>query len=264
MNSSNNSIFFNTLRMYARDSSAVPAISAAVEDVLAHAPDFYPAEALEEKQARTNIHWMSVHSVDVREQIIALSTAIQKYAQKNGGKKHIQEAPALARLEHIEIAIAMYRYLQKKKAAINHIVENTQNRTQATYKAIIKSNLSLIKEMRQQSNTRPWTTISRTLHALTGHKIPSTTISKLVAEIDSGLAKYEPLSTLNRGTPRVMTRWEGDNISEETRAAYEKAGYRIEEQFAPADDTAPKNTTMQTATVTMPTPSAATNKKPSE
>lgn len=242
MNSTNNSIFFNTLAQYARDSSAGPAISAAVSDVLTHAPDFFPADALEEKQARINLHWLSVQSVDVREQVIALSTAIQKHAQKNGGKKHIQETPSLARLEHIEIAIAMYRYLQKKKAAINHIVENTQNRTQAAYKAIVKSNLSLIKEMRQQSNTRPWTTISRTLHALTGHKIPSTTISKIVAEIDSGAAKYEPLSTLNRGTPKVMTRWEGDNISEETRAAYEKAGYKIEEQFTPASAPTLSNT----------------------
>ncbi len=264
MNSTNNSIFFNTLAQYARDSSAGPAISAAVTDVLTHSPDFYPADALEEKQARTNIHWMSVQSVNVREQIVALSTAIQKHVQKNGGKKHIQEAPALARLEHIEIAIAMYRYLQKKKAAINHIVENTQNRTQAAYKAIIKSNLSLIKEMRKQSNTRPWTTISKTLQALTGHKIPSTTLSKIVAEINSGAAKYVPLSTLNRPAPRVMTRWEGDNISEETRAAYKKAGYRIEEQFTPTDTQAPKNTTIQAATVTMAAPSAATNTKPLE
>ncbi len=246
MNSTNNSIFFNTLAQYARDSSAGPAINAAVADVLTHSPDFYPADALKEKQARTNIHWMSVQPVNVREQIIALSTAIQKYAQKNGAKKHMQEAPALARLEHIEIAIAMYRYLMKKKAAINHIVENTQNRTQAAYKAIVKSNLSLIKEMRQQSNTRPWTTISKTLQALTGHKIPSTTLSKLVAEINSGAAKYEPLSILNRAQPRVMTRWEGDNISEETRAAYEKAGYRIEEQFVPANAPTPSNTTTKT------------------
>lgn len=264
MNSTNNSIFFNTLAQYARDSSAGPAISAAVADVLTHSPDFYPADALEEKQARTNIHWMSVQPVNIREQIIALSTAVQKHAQKNGGKKHIQETPALARLEHIEIAIAMYRYLQKKKAAINHIVENTQNRTQAAYKAIIKSNLSLIKEMRKQSNTRPWTTISKTLQALTGHKIPSTTLSKLVTEIDSGAAKYEPLSTLNRPAPKIMTRWEGDNISEETRAAYKKAGYRIEEQFVPKSTPISKNTTMQTATVTMAAPSVATNTKPLE
>lgn len=242
MNSTNNSIFFNTLSQYARDSSAGPAISAAVSDVLTHASDFYVDKALEEKQARTNIHWMSVQPINIREQIIALSTAIQKHAQKNGGKKHIQETPALARLEHIEIAIAMYRYLQKKKAAINHIVENTQNRTQAAYKAIVKSNLSLIKEMRQQSNTRPWTTISKTLQALTGHKIPSTTLSKIVAEINSGVAQYAPLSTLNRAQPRVMTRWEGDNISEETRAAYEKAGYKIVEQFSTEGDTASAKT----------------------
>lgn len=263
MNSTNNSIFFNTLAQYARDSSAGPAISAAVADVLMHSPDFYPADALEEKQARTNIHWMSVQPVDVREQIIALSTAVQKHAQKNGGKKHIQETPALARLEHIEIAIAMYRYLMKKKAAINHIVENTQNHTQAAYKAIVKSNLLLIKEMRQQSNTRPWTTISKTLQALTGHKIPSTTLSKLVTEIDSGAAKYEPLSALNRPVPKIMTRWEGDNISAETRAAYEKAGYRIEEQFAPKNEPESRNTTIQTATVTMASPNAMTNAKPS-
>ena len=245
MHSTNNSIFFNTLAQYARDSSAGPAILAAVADVLTHTSDFYPSDALNEKQARTNIHWMSVQPVDVREQIIALSTAIQKHAQKNGNKKHMQEAPALARLEHIEIAIAMYRYLRKTKSAINHIVENTQNHTQAAYNAIVKSHLSLIKEMRQKSNTRPWTTISRALQALTGHKIPSTTISKIVAEIDSDAARYESLSTLNRGAPRIMTRWEGDNISEETRAAYEKAGYKIVEQFSAEGDAAAEKTAVQ-------------------
>lgn len=243
MNSTNNSIFFNTLAQYARDSSAGPAILAAVTDVLTHTPDFFPADALDEKQARTNIHWMSVQPVNVREQIIALSTAIQKHTQKNGDKKHLKEAPALARLEHIEIAIAMYRYLRKKKSAINHIVKNTQNHTQAAYNAIVKSHLSLIKEMRQKSNTRPWITISRTLQALTGHKIPPATLSKIVAEIDADAARYEPFSTLNRSTPRVMTRWKGDNISEETRAAYEKAGYQIEEQFALANDPATRNKT---------------------
>ncbi len=264
MNSTNNSIFFNTLTQFARDSSAGPAISAAVDDVLTHAPDFYVEEALEEKNAQTNLRWFSAQPVDVREQVIALTKAIQKHARQNGDKKRMQEMPALVYLEHLEIAAAMYRYLMKKKAAINHIVENTQNRTQAAYKAIIQSNLSLIREMRQQSNTRPWTTIGKTLQALTGHKIPSSTISKIVAEIDSGAAKYEPLSTLNRPTPKIMTRWEGDNISEETRAAYEKAGYRIEEQFAPESAPTPRNTTIQTATVTMAAPSAASNTKPSE
>ena len=242
MNSTNNSIFFDTLAQYTRDSSAGPAILAAVTDVLTHTPDFFPADALEEKQARTNIHWMSVQPVNVREQIIALSTAIQKHTQKNGDKKHMKEAPALARLEHIEIAIAMYRYLKKKKSAINHIVENTQNHTQAAYKAIVRSHLSLIKEMRQKSSTRPWITISRTLQALTGHKIPSTTLSKIVAEIDADAATYKPLSTLNRAQPRVMTRWEGDTISAETRAAYEKAGYKIDEQFSAEDDAAAEKT----------------------
>ena len=241
MNSTNNSIFFNTLAQFARDSSAGPAINAAVADILTHASDFYIEDALEEKNAQTNLRWFSAQPVDVREQVIALTKAIQKHARQNGDKKRMQEMPALVYLEHLEIAAAMYRYL-KKKAAINHIVENTQNRTQAAYKAIIKSNMSLIKEMRQQSNTRPWTTISKTLQALTGHKIPSTTISKIVAEINSGLAKYEPLSTLNRAAPKVMTRWEGDNISEETRAAYEKAGYQIEEQFVPPSAQTSENT----------------------
>ena len=242
MNSTNNSIFFNTLSQFARDSSAGPAINAAVEDVLTHAPDFYGEDALVEETAKTNLRWFSAQSVDIREQVIALTKAIQKHARQNGDKKRMQEMPALMYLEHLEIAAAMYRYLMKKKAAINHIVENTQNRTQAAYKAIIKSNLTLIKEMRQQNNTRPWTTISRTLHALTGHKIPSTTISKIVAEINSGIAKYEPLSTLNRAAPKVMARWEGDNISEETRAAYEKAGYQIEEQFVPPSAQTSENT----------------------
>ncbi len=264
MNSTNNSIFFNTLAQFARDSSAGPAISAAVDDVLTHASDFYIDEALEEKNAQTNLRWFSAQPVDVREQVIALTKAIQKHARQNGDKKRMQEMPALVYLEHLEIAAAMYRYLMKKKAAINHIVENTQNRTQAAYKAIIQSNLSLIREMRQQSNTRPWTTISKTLQALTGHKIPSSTISKIVAEIDSGAAKYEPLSTLNRPAPKIMTRWEGDNISEETRAAYEKAGYRIEEQFDPKNEPESRNATIQTTTVTMAAPSVATNTKPLE
>ena len=264
MNSTNNSIFFSTLSQFARDSSAGPAISAAVEDVLTHASDFYVEDALVEETAKTNLRWFSAQPVDTREQVIALTKAIQKYYRQNGDKKRMQEMPALTYLEHLEIAAAMYRYLQKKKAAINHIVENTQNRTQAAYRAIIKSNLTLIKEMRQQGNTRPWTTISKMLQALTGHKIPSTTISKIVSEIDSGAAKYEPLSTLNRAQPRVMTRWEGDNISEETRAAYEKAGYRIEEQFVPESNPTPRNVAMQTATVTMAAPSAVKNTAPSE
>lgn len=41
MNSTNNSIFFNALAQFARDSSTGPAFSAAVANVLTHSTDFF-------------------------------------------------------------------------------------------------------------------------------------------------------------------------------------------------------------------------------
>ncbi len=228
MNSTNNSIFFDTLQQFARDSSAGAAILSAVDDVLSHAPDFSPDEALEEENAKINLRWFAAQPTDVREQIIALTKAIQKFARQNGSKKHMQVAPALAHLEHLEVAVAMYRYLRKRKAAVNRIVEHTQIRTQAAYKAIVRSNLTLIKELRQRKDSRAWTTISRTLQAVTGHKIPSQSLSKIVAEIDTEAANYSAMADHTKKPP-VMTRWKNDTIAEEVKAAYEKAGYVIEE-----------------------------------
>lgn len=227
MNSTNNSIFFDTLQQFARDSSAGAAILSAVDDLLSHTPDFFPDEALEEENAKINLRWFAAQPAEVREQIIALTKAIQKFARQNGSKKHMQEAPALAHLEHLEIAAAMYRYLKKRKTAVNHIVEHAQIRTQAAYKAIVRSNLTLIKELRQRKDSRAWTTISRALHAVTGHKIPAASLSKIVAEVDAEAAKYSTMAD-HSAKPKIMTRWENDKVGEEMRAAYERAGYTIE------------------------------------
>lgn len=228
MSQTNNSIFFDTLAQYARDSSAGPAILGAVADVLTHALGFLPDAVLCEKTAQTNLRWFSAQPIAIREQIIALAAAVQKWARKNGSKKRIQEMPALAHLEHIEVAVAMYRYLQKRKTAVNHIVSNTKNQTHAAYKAVVRSNLPMIREMRQRKDSRAWTTISRALQAVTGHKIPTTSLSKIVAEIDADVAKYTALAN-HSARPHIMTRWKGDKIDEEVKAAYKKAGYIIEE-----------------------------------
>ncbi len=92
MNATNNFIFFNTLQQFARDSSAGQAIIAAVNDVLTHVFGFYINKPLEETNAQTNPRWFSAQPVDIHEQVISLTKAIQKYSRQNGNKKCMRAA----------------------------------------------------------------------------------------------------------------------------------------------------------------------------
>lgn len=85
--------------------------------------------------------------------------------------------------------------------------------------AIVKSNLPLINQMRQVKRTRNWTIISATLETITGKKIPAATLAKIHAEVTEGIKARK------NDAPPIMTHFENERISDEMKAAYEKAGY---------------------------------------
>ncbi len=209
-----NEIFFATLEQFTTDSSAGAAIIAAVADVLDESDFRTSAKA----DAQTNLRWFSSQAEPVRVQVIALAAAVRTYCIKAEGRASIQAAPAATRLEHLETAVALYRHLRKRKTAVAAVVEKTQIQTKAAYKAIVRSHLHLINEMRGAKATRAWQTISRMLYQLVHIKIPAQTLAKVYAEVT--------LETQERqGAEKIMSHFENERITAETRKAFEQAGY---------------------------------------
>lgn len=220
-----NEIFFSTLKQYATDPTPGAAIAEAVAAALAQAPEL---AALPEAETQKILRWFSDRPREERVQILALSAAVKKVKDK-GGRSEYRKHPAESRLEHLELAAAIYRHLRKKKTAVAAVVESTNIQTKAAYQALVASNLGLINQMRSVKKTRNWTKISETLQVLTGKKIPPTTLSKLYTEITNGV-----VVRLNEqsGAP-VMAHFLNESVSKETRAAYEKAGYDTSGEAVP-------------------------------
>lgn len=216
MNTIANNIFFDTLQQFTTDPAAGGAVRAAVHAALESAPELYDRA---EKEAATNLRWFSAQGADRRVQIMALAEAVKKHEQQKRGRTRDGVEPARARLEYLQIATAIYRHLAKKKTAVNEVVKETAIQTSAAYRAIVRANLPLIKQLRGVKTTKNWQTISKILYQVIHTKIPSGTLSKIATE---------ELTKAGAGAvvaPLVMTHYEKEEISTETRQAYEQAGY---------------------------------------
>ncbi len=214
-----NEIFFDTLEQYTHDSTAGVAVLAAIADALATSPELLTSA---EKEAATNLRWFSARPKKERVQIMALASAVKKWKARQGERAEQTKAPAAARLDCLELATAIFRYLKKYKRAVDHVVEQTAIRTRAAYAAIVRSNLPLINELRSRKQTRNWCKISDILKAATGKQIPPAALAKVYTDV---LAKQADRAD---AVPLVPTTWIGQRVSEETAAAYEKAGYNMD------------------------------------
>ena len=211
-----NDIFFGTLEQYTTDATAGAAILAAVAAAVKDAPSL---KATARDDAAINLRWFATRPEGERVQIMALAAAVRKYLANEDGRQKQTQTPAAFRLDCLQLAAAIYRHLRKKKSAVSTVVEATTIQTRAAYIAIVKSNLPLINQMRGTKRTRNWAIISDTLKAITGKTIPPATLSKIHAEVS---AEVQSRATT---APQIMTHYENERISDETREAYEQAGY---------------------------------------
>ena len=211
-----NDIFFGTLEQYTTDATAGAAILAAVAAALRDAPSL---KATARNDAATNLRWFATRPEGERVQIMALAAAVRKYLTKEDGRQKQTQTPAAFRLDCLQLAAAIYRHLRKKKSAVSTVVEATTIQTRAAYIAIVKSNLPLINQMRATKRTRNWSIISDTLKAITGKTIPPAALSKTYAEAMEQTRRSDALP------PMIMSHYENERISTETREAYEQAGY---------------------------------------
>ena len=226
MSETANAIFFDTLAQFTKDPSAGKAITAAVAAV---ANGDFVAEAIKEENAVNNLRWLSGQPKETRIEVIALSSAVRKHAANSGERASMSKEPARMRLEHIELAIAIYRHLKKRKAAVEAVVSETSNNTRASNKAVVRCHYMTIKQMRQNRDSRPWEKVARGLYALTGKKIPAAILPSLVAEVEAELADRASL-------PHEMTHFEGERVPEETKEAYRLAGWgNIEPEQSPVE-----------------------------
>lgn len=227
-----NDIFFSTLEQYATDPTPGAAIAEAVAAALAQAPEL---AALPEAETQKILRWFSDRPREERVQILALSSAVKKVKDK-GGRSEYRKHPAESRLEHLELAAAIYRHLKRKKTAVAAVVESTNIQTKAAYTALVSANLGLINQMRSVRKTRNWTKISETLQVVSGKKIPPTTLSKVYSEITSGVV----VRLSEQVTPQPMAHFVNEHIDQSTREAYEKAGFDTSGEAVPWQGQAPK------------------------
>ncbi|MBE6094548.1 MAG: hypothetical protein E7199_03625 [Schwartzia succinivorans] len=221
-----NDIFFSTLEQYATEASAGAAIAEAVAAALAQAPEL---AALPEAETQKILRWFSDRPRDERVQILALAEGVKKHKAGEEGRSEMRKRPAESRLEHLELAAAIYRHLKRKKTAVAAVVESTNIQTKAAYTALVSANLGLINQMRSVQKTRNWTKISETLQVLTGKKIPPTTLSKVYSEITSGIV----VRLSEQVTPQPMAHFLNEHIDQSTRKAYEKAGFDTSGEAVP-------------------------------
>lgn len=228
-----NDIFFSTLEQYAVEATAGAAIAEAVAAALAQAPEL---ATLPEAETQKILRWFSDRPRDERVQILALAEATKKYKAREEGRGEMRKRPAESRLEHLELAAAIYRHLKRKKTAVAAVVESTNIQTKAAYQALVASNLGLINQMRSVKKTRNWTKISETLQVITGKKIPPTTLSKVYSEITSGVV----VRLSEQVTPQPMAHFLNEHIEKETIEAYKKAGFDTSGEAVPWQGQEPK------------------------
>lgn len=221
-----NDIFFSTLKQYATDPTPGAAIAEAVAAALAQAPEL---ASLSEAETQKILRWFSDRPRDERVQILALAEATKKYKAREEGRGEMRKRPAESRLEHLELAAAIYRHLRRKKTAVAQVVETANIQTKAAYLALVRSNLGLIDQLRSVKKTRNWTKISETLKVTSGMKIPPTTLSKLYGEVTSGVV----VRLNEQVTPQPMAHFINEHIDESTRKAYEKAGFDTSGEAVP-------------------------------
>ncbi len=228
-----NNIFFDSLDQYATDSSAAKSIIESVEFALKHAPEL---ETLPEAERQRNLRWFSDRPRAERVQILALTKAVKKVKDPEGGRIEYRKHPAESRLGHLELAAAIYRLLRRKKTAVSQVVESANIQTKAAYLALVRSNLELINQLRSVKKTRNWTKISEALKVVTGKKIPPTTLAKVYAEVTEGV-----VVRLNAQTEApAMAHFVNEHIDRSTREAYEKAGYDTSGEAVPWQGQEPK------------------------
>lgn len=228
-----NDIFFDTLMQYTQEATAGAAIAEAVAAALAQAPEL---AALSEAETQKILRWFSDRPRAERTQIIALSEAVKKHKASEEGRSEYRKHPAESRLEHLELAAAIYRHLKRKKTAVSQVVETANIQTKAAYLAIVRSNIGLIDQLRSVKKTRNWTKIAETLKVVTGMKIPPTTLSKIYSEVTEGV-----VVRLNEQVePQPMAHFVNERIDQSTREAYEKAGFDTSGEAVPWQGQEPK------------------------
>lgn len=228
-----NEIFFSTLEQYAVEATAGAAIAEAVAAALAQAPEL---ATLPEAETQKILRWFSDRPRDERVQILALAEATKKYKAREEGRGEMRKRPAESRLEHLELAAAIYRHLKRKKTAVAAVVESTNIQTKAAYTALVSANLGLISQMRSVKKTRNWTKISETLQVVSGKKIPPTTLSKIYSEVTEGVV----VRLSEQTEAPVMTHFLNEEISTETKEAYKKAGFDTSGEAVPWQGQEPK------------------------
>ncbi len=228
-----NEIFFSTLEQYAVEATAGAAIAEAVAAALAQAPEL---ATLPEAETQKILRWFSDRPRDERVQILALAEATKKYKAREEGRSEMRKRPAESRLEHLELAAAIYRHLKRKKTAVAAVVESTNIQTKAAYTALVSANLGLINQMRSVRKTRNWTKISETLQVLTGKKIPPTTLSRIYSEVTEGVVVRLSEQT---EAPK-MSHFINEHIDKTVVEAYEKAGYITTGEAVPWQGQEPK------------------------
>lgn len=228
-----NEIFFSTLEQYAVEASAGAAIAEAVAAALAQAPEL---ATLPEAETQKILRWFSDRPRGERVQILALAEGVKKHQAGEEGRSEMRRRPAESRLEHLELAAAIYRHLRRKKTAVAAVVESTNIQTKAAYTALVSANLGLISQMRSVKKTRNWTKISETLQVVSGKKIPPTTLSKIYSEVTEGVV----VRLNEQVTPQPMAHFVNEHIDQSTREAYEKAGFDTSGEAVPWQGQEPK------------------------
>ncbi len=228
-----NEIFFSTLEQYAVEATAGAAIAEAVAAALAQAPEL---ATLPEAETQKILRWFSDRPRDERTQIIALAEGVKKHKAGEEGRSEMRRRPAESRLEHLELAAAIYRHLKRKKTAVAAVVESTNIQTKAAYQALVASNLGLISQMRSVKKTRNWTKISETLQVVSGKKIPPTTLAQVYAEVTEGVV----VRLSEQVAPQPMAHFVNERIDQSTREAYEKAGFDTSGEAVPWQGQEPK------------------------
>ena len=216
-----NSIFFDTLQQFASHAGGGQAISEAVASV---ASAGFREQATAEKTAQQNLRWFSCQPEKVRAQVVALAGAVRHYYAHHGERSSMSERPALTRLEHFEVAVAIYRKFRQEKKSVAAFVANTEFSNAAAHKAVVRINYFIIKQMRENKLSKPWPKISDALFTITGKRVPPGSLSKFYDEVTKEQERFD------ESLPKVATHYEGERHDAERDEAYRQLGWSIEQE----------------------------------
>ena len=220
-----NAVFVATLEQYTYDPAAAAPVLKAVEAVVEE--DGFDRVAVVNNEGNVNLRWFSAQELSVQTQVMALATAVKRHYHKSD-RSLVKKLPAQMALSYLKLAIYIYRYLQRRKSVVNEIVSQAEIHQRAAYKAVVRTHLALVRDMRGRAETKAWKTISKALLAVTGTRVPPTVLSSVAKEL------FEEEHSEVR--PLAMSHYANERIGKETREAFEKAGYMMGADYGPANE----------------------------